>query len=347
MKDKLWLLETLFKTQQAQNEKVPELKANDLINLAEAFQPITFGKDDVVIVAGDTDEAHAKLVLFRSGGAEVNAAVLGDEAADGSSGQRKSIKKNKKITRLKSPFYVGEGWILTGNTPKASVVATADAEAYALPKEDAKRLTSAGNTSIRLIQRDLKICAFERAHLHGFVNTLFQKNLEDPEMMEAFDNYGKDAYCTESFDFCKEVHDFKKEIARGQAFADALGRLEKISVTYFSSGVLNLSAKQKKLLEKAKADATSNSDVACLNNCLDGIENQVYKEIQQSQITPFMKSKYYEDFLLKRYPIPVVRRTLLIRAAEGGGGGGKEGEGRRGRRQFNSAAAGERTWPWR
>ena len=37
---------------------------------------------------------------------------------------------------------------------------------------------------------------FERAHLHGFVNTLFQKNLDDDDLMAAFDGYGKEAFCT-------------------------------------------------------------------------------------------------------------------------------------------------------
>jgi hypothetical protein len=130
MDDKIWLLDHLFETQQTQAEKVPELKATDLTKLAEAFQPVTFAADDVVILAGDEDESHARLVLFRTGGAEVNAALLDDDHADADGGKRKSIKKNKRITRLKSPFYVGEGWILTGNTPKASVKATGPTEAY-------------------------------------------------------------------------------------------------------------------------------------------------------------------------------------------------------------------------
>ena len=326
MDDKLWLLENLFKTQQTQAEKVPELKTTDLTKLAEAFQPVTYAADDVVILAGDEDESHARLVLFRTGGAEVNAALLDDDHADADGGKRKSIKKNKRITRLKSPFYVGEGWILTGNTPKASVKATGTAEAYALPKEEAKRLTSAGNTSIKLIQRDLKICAFERAHLHGFVNTLFQKNLDDDDLMAAFDGYGKEAFCPESFDFCREVHAFKKDVV-GLDFPSSKSRLAKISEAYFQSGILNLSAKQRKALDKAKDDAEAQGDSKIL---VEGLENplqQVYKEIQQSQITPFMKSKHYDDFLAKKFPIPVVRRTLLVRAAKGGGGGGKDDSG--------------------
>ncbi|KAH8072789.1 hypothetical protein JL721_3437 [Aureococcus anophagefferens] len=326
MDDKLWLLENLFKTQQTQAEKVPELKTTDLTKLAEAFQPVTYAADDVVILAGDEDESHARLVLFRTGGAEVNAALLDDDHADADGGKRKSIKKNKRITRLKSPFYVGEGWILTGNTPKASVKATGTAEAYALPKEEAKRLTSAGNTSIKLIQRDLKICAFERAHLHGFVNTLFQKNLDDDDLMAAFDGYGKEAFCTESFDFCREVHAFKRDVV-GLDFPSSKSRLAKISEAYFQSGILNLSAKQRKALDKAKDDAEAQGDSKIL---VEGLENplqQVYKEIQQSQITPFMKSKHDDDFLAKKFPIPVVRRTLLVRAAKGGGGGGKDDSG--------------------
>ena len=327
--DKLWLLEKLFKTQQSQNERVPELKTNDLINLAEAFQPLTFEPNEFVITAGETDEIHARLVIFRTGNAEVTAAVLSEDAegkdGEGRRASRKSIRKNKRITRLKSPFYVGEGWILTGNTPKASVIATGAAEAYALPKEDAKRLTSAGNTSIRLVQRDLKICAFERAHLHGFVNTLFQKNLDDADLMGAFDAYGADAYCQESFDFCKEVHAFKRNIGAGAPFADAFASLENISKKYVASGILNMSAKQLKLLAKDKAEAEANEDCDILRNCLEGPVNQVYKEIQQSMVAPFMKSKHYEQFLVRKFPIPVVRRTLLVRAAKGAGTKG-EGE---------------------
>ncbi|EGB03818.1 hypothetical protein AURANDRAFT_67714 [Aureococcus anophagefferens] len=316
MDDKIWLLEHVFETQQTQAEKVPELKATDLTKLAEAFQPVTFAADDVVILAGDEDESHARLVLFRTGGAEVNAALLDDDHADADGGKRKSIKKNKRITRLKSPFYVGEGWILTGNTPKA----------YALPKEKAKRLTSAGNTSIKLIKRDLKICAFERAHLHGFVNTLFQKNLDDDDLMAAFDGYGKEAFCTESFDFCREVHAFKRDVV-DLDFPSSKSRLAKISEAYFQSGILNLSAKQRKALDKAKDDAEAQGDSKIL---VEGLENplqQVYKEIQQSHITPFMKSKHYNGFLAEKFPIPVVRRTLLVRAAKGGGGGGKDDSG--------------------
>lgn len=326
-KDKLWLLETLFKTQQSQNERVPELKANDLINLAEAFQPLTFSPNDVVIMAGETDETTARLVIFRTGNAEVMAAVLGDDAAAAvPRSSRKSIRKNKRITRLKSPFYVGEGWILTGKTPKASVIATVAAEAYALPKEDAARLTSAGNTSIRLVQRDLKICAFERAHLHGFVNELYQKNLDDADLMGAFDNYGAEAYCQESFDFCKEVHAFKRNIRNGAPWADASATLENISRTYLASGILNVSPKQVKLLEKKKGEASANEDCDILSECMDGPVQQVYKEINQSMIAPFMKSKHYEQFLVRKFPIPIVRRTLLVRAAKGGGGHGHEGE---------------------
>lgn len=79
-----------------------------------------------------------------------------------------------QVSRLKSPFYVGEGWILTGQTPKCSVIATAPSEAYTLARDCVERLTGAGNTSVKLIQRDLQICAFERRHLHGFVNTLYR-----------------------------------------------------------------------------------------------------------------------------------------------------------------------------
>ena len=213
-------------------------------------------------------------------------------------------------------------------SPKASVHATAASEAYALPKEEAKRLTNAGNTSIKLIQRDLKICAFERSHLHGYVNTLFQKNLDDPDLMAAFDGYGKDAFCTESFDFCREVHEFKKAVAGASDFAQAKTKLQKISEAYFQSGILNLSAKQRKLLDKAKQDAESKEDS---NLLVEGLENplqQVYKEIQQSQITPFMKSKHYDDFLAKKFPIPAVRKTVIMRAAKGSSSkdSGKDGE---------------------
>ena len=104
-------------------------------------------------------------------------------------------------------------------------------------------------------------------------------------------------------------------------------RTTKISEAYFQSGILNLSAKQRKALDKAKDDAEAQGDSKIL---VEGLENplqQVYKEIQQSQITPFMKSKHYDDFLAKKFPIPVVRRTLLVRAAKGGGGGGKDDSG--------------------
>ena len=105
-----------------------------------------------------------------------------------------------------------------------------------------------------MIKRDLKICAFERAHLHGFVNTLFQKNLDDDDLMAAFDGYGKEAFCTESFDFCREVHAFKRDVV-GLDFPSSKSRLAKISEAYFQSGILNLSAKQRKALDKAKDDA--------------------------------------------------------------------------------------------
>ncbi|KAH8070759.1 hypothetical protein JL721_4876 [Aureococcus anophagefferens] len=228
---------------------------------------------------------------------------LDDDHADADGGKRKSIKKNKRITRLKSPFYVGEGWILTGNTPKASVKATGPTPhssaliERALPKEEAKRLTSAGNTSIKLIKRDLKICAFE-PHLHGAEHAV----PEEPRRRR-FDGglrwVRQGGLCTESFDFCREVHALKRDAV--DLDFSSKSRLAKISEAYFQSGILNLSAKQRKALDKANDDAEAQGDSKILAEGSASAQ-QVYKEIQQSHITPFMKSKHYNGFLAEKFP---------------------------------------------
>ena len=73
--------------------------------------------------------------------------------------------------------------------------------------------------------------AFERSHVYGFVNTLYQNNMDNNDLMDSFDAYAAEAYCEESFGFCKLAHAYRKRWAGApsDAFPDAMREMQEIA----------------------------------------------------------------------------------------------------------------------
>ena len=125
-----------------------------------------------------------------------------------------------------------------------------------------------------------------------------------------------------------QAHKFKNRWtgAPNDAFPDALRDLDELSAKWFEpreiepgcfakGGVLNLSARQKKRIDGGRKDAEDEKSCDMLCGILEAPMNTVYREIQQSQLVPFMKSLHYERYLEKSFPTPTVRRSIVMRNA--------------------------------
>lgn len=308
--DKRAIIEELFfRGDRESGESLQDLKESDMKDFTEQLTSRQLSPGETVLSAGDT-ETEPKLTLFRSGGCDIFAVVF-DDGKPASSTRRSDVsfrkKKNskeKRIAKLKSPFFVGEGWMLTGASPTATVKTNGKAECYELTATSMRQLTANGNITMHLVARDLKVTAYERTFIHDFYNSLFKHNIEDQKLMRAFLEYGNDKYCAENFEFCLAVHDMKVQAERVENWDDAVNLTQPIWDKFIEPEILNISGKVHKALVQAKDDAYAMKNTAALCTVYDDAALLIHKTIQQTLTPDFMKSKRYADFLSERFPMP-------------------------------------------
>ena len=251
-------------------------------------------KGSSVIVENETDTPPL-LVLCADGAVEVLVATTTKTGA----------VKQKRISRMNAPFYIGEGRIIGEKPPTATVKAAKDLKGYSLSKEQADELLATDALAIRLVKRQIAIRAFERAHT--YVDGLFFGNIDNPAFFDAFAAFAKRSFCAENVVFLRGYRDIQKmedldaiDTATTKLFTDH------IDVDTSDPDNLAVNVSQKCVVEAKwnRAAAKDSGDAAVLRQTFDKCASEINQMLSKDIIPNFIAGDEYAGFLLGAFPMP-------------------------------------------
>lgn len=148
-----------------------DIEASEKQDIALALFSVEFQVNAELASQGDTQK-EPRLILASEGKCEVFVNIDGVKSL---------------VRTLEAPFYIGEGALLTGKAPNATIIVTQPVRGFILKNDDFSRLGLSDNCVVKVMQREMVLREFERVHAQSGI---FEGLKEDRLFIRSLRAYG-------------------------------------------------------------------------------------------------------------------------------------------------------------